>query len=187
MCEPTTLALATFALSAAGTAATVSAQQSQAKAQNRAAVAAAENANQSTRLQIEQEQRRIRQVRDQETQRQFNLRRQIRRQESTARVQSAEAGVAGVSVDALLGQINREGAEGVFTIGRNFDNALQQSEMNLLSIASQSKGRNNSAKSSQTAGPSSVAAGLQLAGSGLDAYTTYQSQTNLNKQAGMNT
>lgn len=103
-CEPTTatLLVTSLVLSAAGTAASLSAQHQAAKAQASYQQELAKSTNEAARVQAEQ-------VRDQQAQSAEAAGREIRKAEiagqqaqSTATVSAGEAGVTGSSVDALL-------------------------------------------------------------------------------------
>ncbi len=187
MCEPATIAAAGLALSAASAGVAYDAQRTQAKNNNKLAEAQARNANDAARRSYEQEQRRLRQVRDASRQKLTERRRQANEDRATARVRAGEAGVSGLSVTALLDNIQRRGLDDEQTIQTNYFNQYQQSQDTLYSIYAGNTSRNNSARSNVSEGPSAAAAGLSLAGAGLNAYTTYRQEDMLDRRVGMKT
>ncbi len=111
-CEPTTLAIAAIALSAAGTGATLVGQRQAAKAQAGYQQELAKSTNEAARVQAEQ-------VRDQQAQSAEAAGREVqkasiasRQAQSTATVSAGEGGVTGNSVDALLRDFRTQ--EGIY-------------------------------------------------------------------------
>lgn len=187
MCEPATIAMATFALSAAGTGASFYAQSEAAEAQskfdNQRATETANAANAAYGQNSIQESIRISQESEATGQRLFDERRAARREAARARVSAAESGVSGISVDALQGQLQFQEAGAAQTLNRNFQNTLTDSGFRRESFRADAVNRIASSRPAPTSGPSALAAGLQIGGGALGAYTTYRSEKRLDKMA----
>jgi outer membrane PBP1 activator LpoA protein len=179
MCvDPITMAVASFAMSAASQVVGFQAQGQQYEAQqqhyenNRAAAnKAAVETYASTQNRILQEQA----AASDEAQK-LNI--ESAKGRATAHVAAGEAGVAGLSVDALIGDFY--GQQGRYE--RTLDNNLQMQSDYLRgemdATTAQAEGRINSVD--QGTPPSFADAALRIVGGGLDAYTGYRR----NKQLG---
>lgn len=133
MCEPTTIAAAALALSAASTAATVYQQQQTANAQSKAnqqsydSQMIAYNANQANANWLKTQEA------DALSQKQIGNNAIARRDMSKATVASGEAGVSGVSVDALLAELGGRAGQANSTAEVNYlarDRAIEMDRMN---------------------------------------------------------
>lgn len=89
--------------------------------------------------------------------------RQARMADAEARVSAGEAGVAGASVDALLGDIGRQDAEYKTATDINLNNTLDQLEAEKRGIRVQAENIK-----AGVAAPSPLALGVGLAGAGLN-------------------
>lgn len=136
------------------------AQAKAAKANTAAANSAFQNTVEGINLRQNQEQ-------DAATQTILSADRQARGADARARVSAGEAGVAGASVDALLGSILRDKLDFEAVTTRNTENTIQQLEREKLGAAA--------TRDSRIAGvpkPNPFLTGLQIAGAGLDFATS---------------
>lgn len=171
MCNPLILAAATFAVSAASAVSSHVSQVQQAKTQDaiyqRNARAANEAAIQDyANLGLRQQQEQI--AGEQERQ-QSTL--EARQAAATTRVAAGEAGISGLSVNALLMDIYGQDA-------RYRDSVRQQEEWTVDQLQREKEGvkasaidRTNSVQPGQR--PSFVDLGLRIGAAGLDSYNTY--------------
>lgn len=88
-----------------------------------------------------------------------DVRRQQRAASATATASAAEAGVGGISVDLLLGDLERQRGEAVSTIEANRDSRLRQIEREKRGARFEAQSRINRAR-----GPSLFTTGLSIAG-----------------------
>ncbi len=93
-----------------------------------------------------------------------------------ARVASGEAGVTGLSVDALISDFSNQEADSLSTIKRNSFFKRRQLKMEQLGLRAQGMNQLASTRYQPVRGPSAVGAGLSIAGQGLDAYTKYNTK-----------
>lgn len=174
MCEPTTIAMATFALSAATTASGVYAQRQQANAQEAANKQQYENsmiayrgnlANiEATRAQLQQD-----------ATEQVNLNnRAARKATATAYTSAGENSVAGNSVDALLR--NLAGMAGTDNANAETNYLRQDAALNVKreNMWNSTSSEINSLKTPTM--PDYLGAAFQLGSSGLSAYSSYKKQ-----------
>ena len=177
MCD---LAIATFALAAASTAASFAQAQQQADAQTDI-----HNINKKTALENYQQQTYdagARQLQENEAAGMEMVDRQMQglRQASSAQVQIGETGLGGFSMSALMNQVMNETSQNVVRTGVNRDWSAAQIGREKEGIRSTAVGQMDST----TPGirPSTLAAGLQIAGSGLKAYSDYTARTKTPKE-----
>lgn len=176
MCEPSTIALASFALSAVSTGAGLISQQQQMRAQEAYNQQAANNARIARDQNISalewERTSAAEDAREQKTQNMMAL----RRAQSTARVASGEAGVSGLSVDALLRDLSMQAGYDNAVVDKNFErqnvNINARRENTQISMANTI----NSLQPVQT--PNYLGAALQIGQSGLGAYRGYQQDIN---------
>lgn len=188
MCDPTSLAAATIIIGGASTAYTYYGQQEEAKAQNRFNATAAkegqELARQSFDNEVQAMQEQNQQAQEAAGQQIQQVQKEAARARSTARVSAGEAGVAGLSVDALLADFDMQEAESIGAIKRNqyFDFRQRRNEM----FGLRARGNQNIASTlyRKQRGPSAIGLGLSLGGQGLDAYTKYSQQMAKSEQPG---
>lgn len=171
--------IATFALAAASTAASFIQAQEQADAQTQM-----HNINQKTALENYQQQTYAagaRQLQENEAAGMEMVDRQVQglRQASSAQAQIGETGLGGFSMSALMNQVMNETSQNVVRTGVNRDWSAAQIGREKDGIRSTAIGQMNST----TPGirPSALAAGLQIAGSGLSAYSDYTTRTKTTK------
>lgn len=165
MCEPTTLAAITLAVSAASSVAAYSAQRQQAKAQEHAAQDAY-IANQ-TALDVQQNQ-----VNEQASQEMSARALEALRERGRLRTIAADMG-SGNSMARLEGEVNLSTATDLATIERNREMREQQAQLEKRGMQSHAQSQVNLSKR-----PSAVALGLDLANSGLKSYSTYRDSIN---------
>ena len=177
MCD---LAIATFALAAASTATSFVQAQQQADSQTDM-----HNINQKTALENYQQQTYdagARQLQENEAAGMEMVDRQMQglRQASSAQAQIGETGLGGFSMSALMNQVMNETSQNVVRTGVNRDWSAAQIGREKEGIRSTSVGQMNS--TTPGVRPSALAAGLQIAGSGLSAYSDYTKSTKTPKK-----
>lgn len=173
MCEPTTIAAMTFALSAASTAASYVGQMQAAQATERANTENRNNALKAMELNWEQLDARTIQEREAAATEKANAARQVRGAKATAQVSAAESGTGGLSVDALLGDIQANYDRYASGVDTNVDYSLAQLQMEKRGARASGIDRINSAPRGQK--PSLLGAGLQIGAAGLN-YATDRSR-----------
>jgi len=168
MCNPVFIG---FALSAASTVMEQQAAEASADAANKNAEAQARNATQATLNDYSQTAQRDLQEQSAAAQELDQNQMAAARQQATARVSSGEAGVSGLSIDALERGYKGQELRNSDVIQRNLAFQQQQSAQTRKSIYTTGKGRVNQAAASMKTKPSRLGAALQIGGAGLDAYT----------------
>ena len=174
------LAIATFAVSAASVAASFVQAQQQADAQTDM-----HNINQKTALENYQQQTYdagARQLQENEAAGMEMVDRQMQglRQASSAQAQIGETGFGGFSMSALMNQVMNETSQNVVRTGVNRDWSAAQIGREKGGIRSTAIGQMNS--TAPGVRPSALAAGLQIASSGLSAYSVYTDRTKTPKE-----
>jgi hypothetical protein len=166
------MAVAQFALSAASSVVGYVAQSQQAEAQQQyyknnrdAANKAAVNTYASNQNRALQE----RKAASQETQ---QLQTDAMRARSTAEVAAGEAGVTGLSVDALIGDYYGQQGRYERTLDNNYQMQADYLRGEMDATQAQAEGRINSVQQGQK--PSFADAAIRILGGGLDAYGGYQ-------------
>ena len=177
MCE---LAIATFALSAASIATSFIQAEEQADAETQM-----HHNNQKAALENYQRQTYdagARQLQENEAAGMEMVDRQVQglRQASSAQTRIGETGLGGFSMSALMNQVMNETSQNVVRTGINRDWSAAQIDREKSGIRSTAIGQMNST----TPGirPSALAAGLQIASSGLKAYSDYTNSTKTPKE-----
>lgn len=173
MCNPAFIA---FGLQAASIGVGYQAQKAQADYQNQMAHATAANArqaaindyNQSFLREMEEEAATVQKI-DMQLE-------QMRQAQARARVSAGEAGVAGLSVDALSRDIAGQAASNISVLNQNAHMASRQAMQDRRAIETTGQSRVNQAASSMSAGPSLLGAALQIGGAGVEAYDKYQTR-----------
>lgn len=150
MCEPTSIMVGLTALS---TVLAVKGQQEMAKQQE-------DSIEESARLSNETTQKQYNQIQEQNTDEVSQVARAAMVEQARMRVAAGEAGIAGNTVDAAMGNSEFNAAEAIAGIGKNTRNNLSQSYLNARAGDAQYKSQMNSIKQ-----PDWVGAGLQIAGS----------------------
>ena len=171
MCEPTTIALAAFALSSASS---VAAYQSQ-KSQSEYAKKAATTQRNSNIAAVAAESAMGQQD---EAERVEALRRQTESKKATARASAAEAGVTGISVDSVLNELAGQGAEAQQNLETNYARSSLGTAAQLTNINSQ-----YSNTLAQNQAPSALGLGLEIGQAGLSSYGSFKSMKAADKIA----
>lgn len=174
MCDVSTAVLAAVAIIGAGASyvgaeQTASTQQKYAKAQ---AEQGSKLAMENFRIQNQAESEKRTQENTAATQQALGVQREYAQARATARASAGEAGVAGLSVDALLNEFNQHESEELGTIRQNGAWADQQSKMNRLSIGANAAQNIGRTRYAPIARPSTAVFAAQLAGIGLNTYTS---------------
>lgn len=94
---------------------------------------------------------------------------------------AGEGGVSGMSIAALVADIERTKLNNQGTINRNFDAIQQQGIYDRKALESQAQGRVNNMALPMA--PSLLATGIQMAGLGLQGYNKYNKINNPNEPA----
>lgn len=172
MCDPVSIAVASFASTAASTGLSFIGQSQAASAQQAANQATAQSARQSALLQHRTIDERITQEREAASQGIANADRSQRAAQSRAAVSAGEAGVQGNSVNSLIGDIGMTFGRERSNISRNLDNTTNQLVLSGQGVTTNTKSRINQLPRPNP--PSVAGTGLQLVGGGLSAYNTYE-------------
>lgn len=98
--------------------------------------------------------------------------------QATARVAAGESGVSGLSVDALLGDIERQGGENKLNILENYSFGVEQRDLNRQGVGINTRSQINQVSEPNLLG-TALQAGVQMAGAGVfDGGFTTGSQLN---------
>ena len=181
MCDPASMAIASFAVSGASTAASFYGQQQQAESQDafnrqRQALgtqrALANYTNQSR-------QARERQLQEREAAaNEINaVYRESRKRIATAQVAGSEAGVAGGSLQALLNDFHRQHLEFGTNVHRNLEFREDNIEDQLESVRLGAQANIENLQFMPAARPSFLGAALRIGSAGLGAYNQYMTNT----------
>ena len=175
MCDPLSIMVATLGVTVASTAASFVQAEQQADAQTQM-----HNNNQKAALENYQQQTYdagARQLQENEAAGMEMVDRQMQglRQASSAQAQIGETGLGGFSMSALMNQVMNETSQNVVRTGVNRDWSAAQIGREKEGIRSTSVGQMNS--TTPGVRPSALAAGLQIASSGLKAYSDYTDST----------
>jgi hypothetical protein len=173
------LTAASFAISTAGAVATYMGQVEQAEAtadyQQRVMEMTQKNAEKAYRQEVSQIDRRITEEREAAAQKQTVNAIEAAKARSRARVSAGESGVAGISVDALMADFNRQ--EAVYRAGvqDNLKRFTDQAQMEKVSSRTRKQSRVNSTYSQMrpVSKPSFLQPVAQTASSGMDSYRNY--------------
>lgn len=150
MCGPVAIMVA---LTAASTAMNV-------YGQNQTAEAQADSIEDQARLQNEALEKQYEQMRQQGTDKVSEVAKQAMIEQARMRVSAGESGIAGSSVDSIMGESMFNAAEAVSGIQKNVRNGKDQSELEGRGMYAANKSKANSIKQ-----PDWIGAGLQIAGS----------------------
>lgn len=156
MCDPTAIAIGTLVLTSASAVKSHQAQKKASDATKTEALRAAREASKDISLQQVQQT-------DASSRTIFEVDRQARSTQALVRVAAGEAGVEGISVEALLSDIDRKRGEFSTTEQRNLDMIIAQLQREKVSGRTVAQGRIAAAPA-----PSPFNLGVQLAGAGLN-------------------
>lgn len=176
MCDATGLMLASLAISGAQGIAQYQAANAQADAQEDYNAQLQKNAEQAyvndlAALQLQQ-----RQDEKQAKQKIAQNQKQAIQARSRAKTAAGEAGVSGLSVDALLGDFERQEAEFKDSVRENLGNRNQQRHQEALAAGTRLQSRQNSVQ--PVSRPSLIGTGLQIAGSAVGTLSDYDRYKN---------
>ncbi|MER8505694.1 hypothetical protein NKH91_06120 [Mesorhizobium sp. M0894] len=166
------LAVAQFALSAASTVAGFVGQQQQYEAQQQYYRNNREAANKAAVNTYAANQNRALQERKAASQEQQNLNVEAMRGRATAEVAAGEAGVTGLSVNALIADYYGQQGRYERTLDNNYQMQADYLRGEMDATQAQAEGRINSVQQGQR--PSFADAAIRIMGGGLDAYGGYQ-------------
>jgi len=176
-CEPTTIAALTLVLAAAGTSASIYAQQSAADAQTDYQEDLAKARNTEFLKQAEAAREQQAQEREANARRLFGARQAGQRAEATARVAAADSGIAGASVDALLREHRTQTALFGEAIHRQ-NQLLNAGTQTRLEIGRMATRTGNVSINAPVAQPNYAGELLQLGQTGLGTYAQYKDSKN---------
>lgn len=172
MCEPATIAMAAFALTAASTGASLYAQNQQAKAQESANRTQYENSMTAYRANLANTEATRNQLQQDVTEQVNMNNRAGRKAAATATTAAGESGVSGTSVDALLRDLRGQAGQDNANAETNYlrqDAALNAKRENIFN------GTASDINSLRTPTmPDYLGATLRLGSAGLGAYSGYQ-------------
>lgn len=184
MCDPVTLTATTLALTAASTAATVYSQQQAADAQAESNQRQYENQMTAYKANLAQSNvdlANLNRLKQQEAEdasaKKITANAETRRDMAKATVASGEAGVSGLSVDALLAELGGKGGTANTNIETNYlrkDMALEQDRANIYTSKTNNWAQTASAINSlkTPVQPDYIGAGLRIAGAGVQYQTS---------------
>lgn len=183
MCEPTTLVAASLALTAASTAATIYSQQQAMDAQAATNQRQYENQMAAYKANVAQSNmdlvnldRLKRQEAEDASAKMITANSDARRDMSKATVAAGEAGVSGLSVDALLAELGGKAGRTNSTIETNYlrrNDALEMDRSNIYTTKTNNWAQTASAINSlkTPTQPDYIGAGLRIAGAGIQYQT----------------
>ena len=166
MCDPMTIAIGSALAGAAGQVVSYQNQQAMYE-QNRQNAMAAFRDNQKGLNDREMQEQ------DAAAQKRFDTSLQAKAAEATSEVSAGEAGVSGISVDALVGDIGARAGRATSNIDTNLDWTTSQLQAEKTAGAHQQTDRINSVPA-----PNFADAALRIAGVGLNSASSYYSMTN---------
>lgn len=161
MCGPALLAVATFTMGVAQSVAQYQGQKATYKANRDAAIVENENAQRQLTLRQMQEQ-------DATSQRKQAAVLEGAEKQAEAQVAGAAAGVAGLSLDSIVGDIGRRTGLNVSTLDQNYRMTADQLQQEKDSATAKAEGRINS-----VAKPSAFGLVAGIGTSALDGFSTY--------------
>lgn len=164
MCDP--LSLIGFGIAATSQVVNHQGQVAAAEQQNQLYRENAARANQNARDQMFQTQQRMLQEQEAAAAEKIDNTREARAAKATASAAAGEAGVTGLSVDALLREFDGRAAEANDRIDQNTEWSMTQLNNEMKGIRANTEDRINSVQ--RAAKPSFWDAGLRIAGAGLD-------------------
>lgn len=169
MClDPVSIGVMSFALSAASSVAGFAQKQQEADAQNaryqqnyvNSLAAARDNQQQITNRQMQEQ--------EATAQKDNQILVEGAKRAADVSVSAAGGGVAGLSVDALLADVNRNVAQNRANLARNYEMTAAQLQEQKNSTVTQAESRINSV--AQASSPSFAGTALEIAGAGIKAY-----------------
>lgn len=175
MCEPLSIMTAAFGI--AQTATQFIGAQQQAKAQNEMVRENQKAANANLVREYADVQTRQLQEEDAAAVQKQDVSREARAARATTMAAAGEAGVAGLSVDALLADVYGKEATAKDRISQNNGFTTQNLTREMDGLRAKAKDRINSMPWAN--GPSPFAAALKIGGVGLDSYSSYQKRTQI--------
>lgn len=99
---------------------------------------------------------------------------EARKAAATTRVAAGEAGISGLSVDALLGDIYGASARHADEVNQQTEWTVQQLQREKEGIASNTQDRINSVQSPVISRPNFLDLGLRIGSTAVDSYSTYK-------------
>lgn len=171
MCDPISMALASFGVGAAQSVAQYQADSASAKAQNAYYLANAQRANKSAQEQMFQVQQRMLQEQEAGADEKIKNMRDARADRASAAVAAGESGASGLSVDALLREFSVNESQANEAVDRNTELGLNQLQNEITGIRSNAEDRINSVQ--RAAKPSFFNTGLSIAAKGLESTSLY--------------
>ncbi len=172
MCDPITLAVSSFAIGAAQTVAGYIGESQQAKMQNQMVRENQKAANANLVREYADTQKRQIQEEDAASVQKQDIAREARAARATSMVAAGEAGVSGLSVDALIADVYGKEATAKDRISQNTGFTVDNLKSEMNGFKAKAQDRINSIPWAN--GPSPFAAALKIGGSALGSYSNYQ-------------
>lgn len=172
MCDPLTIAVASFGIGAAQTVAGYMGEKQAAEQQNAMVRQNQIAANQNAVREYADIQTRQIQEEDAAAVQKQDVAREARAARASTMAAAGEAGVSGLSVDALLADVYGKEATAKDRISQNTGFTTQNLTRELDGVKAKAQDRINSMPWAR--GPSPFAAALKIGGLGLNSYSSYQ-------------
>ncbi|WP_313196208.1 hypothetical protein [Shinella zoogloeoides] len=172
MCDPITIAVASFGIGAVQTVVGYMGEQSAAKQQNEMVRENQRNANLNAAREYTDVQTRQIQEEDAAAVQKQDVAREARAARATTMAAAGEAGVSGLSVDALLADVYGKEATAKDRISQNTGFTTQNLTRELDGVKAKAQDRINSMP--WASGPSPFAAALKIGGLGLNSYSNFK-------------
>ena len=181
MCDPASMAIASFAVTGASTAASFYGQQQQADAQDafnrqrqqtgtsRALANYANQTRQARERQIQEREAAANEINE--------VYREARKRVATAQVAADDSGVQGGSLQALINDFNRQQLEFGTNVNRNLEFRENNIEDQLESVRLGAQANIENLQFMPAARPSFLGAALRIGSAGLGAYNQYMTNT----------
>lgn len=176
MCEPTSIAIASFALASASTVASYQGQMTAAKQQNAAFQENARRANAEVVRGYDVIGERSMQERASAARQIEDNRRDAQRARATMTAAAGESNVSGLSVEALLRDFYGRETDFNDRTFENLDNTERQLRREMQGVRASGEDRIASVRPANA--PSFLDAGLRIAGAGVDSAARYRMMTN---------
>lgn len=175
MCSYAAAGLVIAVVGLAASAYSMDQQAGAVRSENRARQQSADNAIEATRQGYSATNARLVQEQDAATAAKFENAKRAAEAKATARVSSGEAGVAGLSVDALYADFDRQEAMYRLVTDTNLQYTQEQTQRDLKGLQATGNDRASSFRPEPV--PDYLAAGVRLSEKGYDAYGRYRTDS----------
>lgn len=184
MCDAfTAVAVVGLLITTATTAYSIDEQNKNVKAENQAREVAAESARESAREGYSATNLSLQQEEIANTQAKIENAKRAAEAKGTARSASGQAGVAGLSVEHLMADFNRQEATFRAVTDQNFAFSVEQSQRQMKGIRATARSRENSLAPQKP--PGYLGAGLRIGAQAVGSYDQYKKNTDPNYYRGL--